>query len=101
VTLTNGHPDIPSLYADDFNHQHVNWGYSTASHDRESPASWATANNLALLQDPKGVARFSSHRWNVGTSPDLAFASVGQDNRLPDRRVLGKCTRSHNTDPPS
>ena len=33
-----------------------------------------------------------------GTNPDLAFASVGQDNRLLDRRVLGS-SRSHNTDP--
>ena len=32
----------------------------------------------------------SSHRWNVGTNPDLAFASFGRDSWLPDRRVLGK-----------
>ena len=49
---------------------------------------------LPLLQDAKGVALFSSYRWNVGTNPDLAFASVGQDNRLPDRHVLGKFPRS-------
>jgi len=79
VTLTNSHPDISSLYADDFDRRNVKWGYSTASPDGESPASWATANNLPL-QDSKGVARFSSHRWNVGTNPDLAFASVGHDN---------------------
>jgi len=29
-----------------------------------------------------------------GTNPDLAFASLGQDTRLPDRRVLGKFPRS-------
>jgi len=52
--------------------------------------SWATANNLELLYDPKEAASFSSHRWNVGINPDLASASIGQDNRLPDRRVLGK-----------
>jgi len=76
VTHTNGHPDISSLYVGDFNSQHINWGYSTPSPDGESPASWATANNLALLQDVKGVARFSSHRWNMDTNPDLAFACV-------------------------
>jgi len=45
--------------------------------------------NLGLLHDPKETASFSSHRWNVGTNLDLAFASFGQDSRLPDRRVLG------------
>ena len=28
----------------------------------------------------KEAASFSSHRWNVNTNSDLAFASVGQDN---------------------
>ena len=82
------------LYAGDFSYQQVNWGYSTTSFDGENPASWATANNLVLLQDPKGVARFSYYRWNVGTNSDLAFASVGQNNRLLDICVLGKFPRS-------
>jgi len=34
------------------------------------------------------------HRWNVGTNPDLTFASVGHDDRLPDGHVLGKFPRS-------
>jgi len=42
---------------------------------------------------PKGGC-FFSHPWNVGTNPDLGFASVGQDNQLPDRRVPGKFPRS-------
>jgi len=46
------------------------------------------------LYDPKETASFSSRRWNVGTNPDVTFASFGQDNRLPDRRVLGKFQRS-------
>ena len=50
-----------TMYAGDFNCQHVNWGYSTTAPDGENPVSCATANNLALLQDPKGVVRFSSH----------------------------------------
>jgi len=47
-----------------------------------------------MLYDPKEAASFSSHRCNVGTNPDLAFASFGKDSRLPDRRVLGKFPRS-------
>ena len=31
----------------------------------------------------------------TGTNPDLAFASVGPNSRLPDRRVLEKFPRSH------
>jgi len=69
------------------------WGYSKTSSDCESLDSWAAANNLELLHNPKGAANFS-HRWNVGTKPVLAFASVGHGSRLPDRRVLEKILRS-------
>jgi len=84
----------PSLYVGDFNCQHVNWGYNKTSPDGESRDSWATSNNFGPLYDPKETASFFSHQWNVGTIPDLAFASFGQDSRLPDRRVLGKFPRS-------
>ena len=89
-------PTLPhlSLYVGDFNCQHVEWGYSKTSSGGESLGFWATANNLWLLYDPKGAASFSSHRRNVGTKPDLAFASVSQNNQLLDRRVLGKFPRS-------
>ena len=78
----------PSMYVGDFNCQHVNWGYNKTS-DGESLESWATSSNLGLY-NPKATASFFSHRWNVGTNPDLAFASFGQDNRLPDRRVCSR-----------
>jgi len=84
----------PSLYVGDFNCQHVNWGYNTTSPDGESLDSWATSNKVGLLYNPKKTASFFSRRWNVGTNPDLAFASFGQDSRLPDRRVLEKFPRS-------
>ena len=84
----------PSLYVGDFNCQHVNWAYNTTSPDGESLDSWATSNNLGHLYNPKETASFFSRRWNVATNPDLAFASFGQDGRLPDRRVLGKFPRS-------
>ena len=88
---------IPSLYVGDFSCQHVNCGYKT-SPDGESLDSWATSNNLGLLYNTKESASFS-HRWNVDTNPDLAFASFGQDSRLPDRRVLGKFPRSQHRPP--
>jgi len=91
----------PSLYVGDFYCQHVNWGYNTTSLDSESLDSWATSNNLGLLYKPKETASFFSRRWNVGTNPDLPSVSLRQDSRLPDRRVLGKFPRSHNTGPPS
>jgi len=83
----------PSLYVGDLNCQHVNWDYNKTSPDGENLDSWATSNNLGLLYNPKESASFS-HRWNVGTNPDLAVASFGQGSRLPDRRVLGKFPRS-------
>jgi len=66
----------------------------TTSPDGESLDSWATSNNLGLLYNLKETASFFSRRWNVGTNPDLAFASLGQDSRLPNRHVLGKFPRS-------
>jgi len=70
----------PSLYVGDFNCQHVNCGYNKSSPDGDSLDSWATSNNLGLLYNPKEAASFSSHRWIVGTKPDLALANFGQDN---------------------
>ena len=37
---------------------------------------------------------FYSGRWNPGTNPNLAFASVVPNSRLPDRHVLEKFLRS-------
>ena len=71
----------------------LNWGYRTKSLDGESLETWPTAKNLGLQSSPKDVDSFFSLRWKVGTDPDLAFASVGHDNRLTDRRVLAKFTR--------
>jgi len=82
----------PSLYVGDFNCQHVNWGYNTASPDGGSLDSWTTSNILELLYKPKETASSFSCRWNVSTNPDMA--SLGQDSRLLDRRVLGKFPRS-------
>jgi len=69
-------------------------GYNKTSSNGENLDTWTTSNNLGLLYDTKEAASFSSHRWNVGTNPDLAFVSFGQDSRPPDRCVLGKFPRS-------
>ena len=64
------------------------------SPDGECLAGWATVNCLALLYNAKDAASYYSGRWNTGTNPDLAFASVGPNSRLPNRRVLDKFPRS-------
>ena len=57
-------------------------------------SGWASINCLALLYNAKDAASFYSGRWNTGTNPDLAFASIGPNSRLPDRCVLNKLARS-------
>ena len=84
----------PCLYAGDFNCRHADWGYDDNSPDGECLAGWASINCLALLYNAKDAVSFYSGRWNTGTNPDLAFASVGPNSRLPDRRVLEKFPRS-------
>ena len=84
----------PCLYAGNFNCRHADWGYDDNSPDGECLAGWASINCLALLYNAKDAASFYSGRWNTGTNPDLAFASVGPNSRLPDRRVLDKFPRS-------
>ena len=84
----------PCLYAGDFNCRHADWGYDDNSPDGECLTGWASINCLVLLYNAKDAASFYSGRWNTGTNPDLAFASVGPNSRLPDRRVLEKFPRS-------
>jgi len=93
----------PSLYAGDINCQHVNTTSSMSTQQqhnipgRREPGQHPTNLDCCTTQRKQ---LFFSCRWNVGTNPDLAFASFGQDSRLPDRRVLGKF-RGHNIGPPS
>ena len=84
----------PCLYAGNFNCRHADWGYNDNSPDDECLAGWASINCLALLYNAKDAASFYSGRWNTGTNPNLAFASVSPNSRLPDRRVLEKFPRS-------
>ena len=85
-------PSLHVIFDFNFNCQHVNWGYNKTYPDSESLNSWATSTNFGLLYHRKETASFASQRWNVGTNPDLAF--FGQDNRLPDRRVLGNARKT-------
>ena len=84
----------PCLYAGDFNCRHADWGYDDNSPDGECLAGWESINCHALLYNAKDAVSFYSGRWNTGTNTDLAFASVGPNSRLPDRRVLEKFPRS-------
>ena len=84
----------PCLYAGDFNCRHADWGYDDNNPNGKCLAGWASISCLALLYNAKDAPSFYSGRWNTGTNPDLAFASVGPNSRLPDRRVLEKFPRS-------
>ena len=85
---------IPVFNAGDFNCHHADWGYDNNSPDGECLAGWAIINCLPLLYNAKDAASFYSDCWNTGTNPDLAFASVGPNSHLLDRRVLDKFPRS-------
>ena len=80
----------PCLYAGDFNCCHVDWSYDDNNPEGECLAGWASINCLALLYNAKDASSFNSGRWNTGTNPDLAFATVGPNNCLPNRRVVEK-----------
>ena len=82
------------LYAGNFNCRHANWDYDGNSPDGECLAGWASINCLVLLYNAKDTASFYSGRWNTGTNPDLAFASVGPNSHLPHRRIFEKFPRS-------
>ena len=65
----------------------TNWGYDSNSADGKCLAGWTSINCLALLYNSKDAASFYSSPWNTGTNPDLDFASVGPNSRLPDKRL--------------
>ena len=87
----------PCLYAGDFNCRHADWGYDDNTPDGECLAGWACINCLALLYNAKNAATFYSGRWNTGTNPDLAFASVGPNSRFRIDVSL-KSSPGHNID---
>ena len=66
---------------------------SVSNADGDCLAGWASINSFAILYNPKDSGSFHSGRWDSGNNPDLAFASVDWDSRLPDRHVLEKSSR--------
>ena len=89
----------PCLYVGDSNYPHIvihtaDWGFHNNSSDGECLAGTTSINCLALLYNAKDAASFYSGLWKTGTNPDLTFASVALNSRLPDRRVREKFPRS-------
>ena len=82
------------LYTGKFECLNVDWGYNNKSPYGECLAGWTVINSLALLYNAKNIASFYYCHWNTGTNSDLAFASVGFNSRLPERRVLDTFPRS-------
>ena len=81
----------PCLYASNFNCRHADWGYDDNSPEGDCLAGCASISLIVLpsyIMPIEDAANIYSGRWNTGTNPDLAFASV------PDRRVLEKFPRS-------
>ena len=83
----------PSLYVGDFNCQHVNWGYNIPQ--RWEPGLLGNIQQPWTVVQPKGNSQFLLSPLERRHQPmaDQAFASFGQDSRLPDRRVLKKFPR--------
>ena len=96
ATHSNDHPDVPTP-------QSARWWLQLPARElglqHNIPRRWEPGL-LGNIQQPWTVvhpmetASFFSRRWNVGSNPDLAFASLVQDSRLPDRCALGKFPRS-------
>jgi len=81
-----------------FTHATHTYGHPDLTAQSECGLLGNSRQPRAAVRPKRGAASFSSHRWNVGTNPDQAFANVGQDNWLPDRRVLGTFPRSQPRD---
>lgn len=59
----------------DFNSHSINWGYIDTDECGEAVETWAEAQNLNLIHNPKLPSSFNSGRWKRGYNPDLIFAS--------------------------
>ena len=59
----------------DFNCQNTAWGYKDTDENGEDLESWAEANDLQLIHDPKLPSSFNSGRWKRGYNPDNIFVT--------------------------
>ena len=57
--------------------------------DNSADDNWLNAQ----VSMPKMQQAFTFGRWNTGTNPDLAFASLGPYSRIHDRNVFEKFSR--------
>jgi len=92
TTHSNDHPDVPTPKS-------VRWrlqlpacqlGLQHSIPGRWEPGLLGNIQQPWTVVQPKGNSQLLLSPLEVGTNPDLAFASFGQDSRLPDRHVLGK-----------
>ena len=83
----------PCFNSGDFHCRNVDQGFNNNSLGEKCLAGWTSNNDLALLYNIKNASNFYSGRWNTNSNPDLAFASVGPNSRLPDRQVFKKFPR--------
>lgn len=69
----------------DFNCQSIAWGYKETSENGTKLETWAEANDLQLIHDPKLPCSFNSGRWKRGYNPDNIFVSS---------RIASQCEKS-------
>ena len=70
----------PHILIGDFNSHHQNWGYRDNDANGEALVSWAEANRMTILHDPKLPSSFNSGQWKRGYNPDLAMIAEDLNN---------------------
>ncbi|KAL4098793.1 hypothetical protein QTP88_023329 [Uroleucon formosanum] len=77
----------------DFNSHSVMWGYQETDQNGENVETWAEAESLFLVHDPKLPPSFNSGRWKKSYNPDLTFVS----NKLAPQAIKNVCDPIPNT----
>jgi len=66
--------DTKIVLGDFFSHS-ITWGYQETDQNGENIESWAEAEGLSLVHDPKLPSSFNSGWWKKSYNPDLTFVS--------------------------
>jgi hypothetical protein len=77
----------------DFNSHNVTWGYQKTDQNGENVESWAEAEGLSLVHDPKLPPSFNSGRWKKSYNPDLTFVS----DKIASQAIKNVCKPIPNT----